>query len=33
MTRSSFRAIRRDENLPVAYAYNSTVTIVCGLNG
>jgi hypothetical protein len=30
---SSFRAIRRDENVPVASAYTSTVTILCGSNG
>ena len=30
---SRFRAIRRDENVPVAYAYHSTVTIICGSNG
>jgi hypothetical protein len=30
---SNVRAMRRDEKVPVAYAYSSTVTIIWGSNG
>ena len=33
MSSSSFRAISRDENTPVAYAYSSTFTIIRGSYG